>query len=148
MPEVDATRLGASGCPAAVTGRRTSATEPRLRASVIVGWMTSLPSTLDIAHSVHSGMLDAFGLHANLDHPDVASLAAPDAAVFCDKTARRDRLFTRAGMEAAALKIQKVYQSLGRPDKYRSKFYDAPHQFNVEMQDDAFEWLEAWLRRP
>jgi dienelactone hydrolase len=148
MPEVDATRLGSVGLSGGgLRATYLAATEPRLRASVIVGWMTSLPSTLDIAYSVHSGMLDAFGLHANLDHPDVASLAAPDAAVFVQNCAQ-DRLFTRSGMEAAALKIQKVYQSLGRPDKYRSKFYDAPHQFNVEMQEDAFEWLEAWLRRP
>ena len=148
MPEVDATRLGSVGLSGG--GHRATylaATEPRLRASVIVGWMTTLPSVLDIAHSVHSGMLDAFGLHANLDHPDVASLAAPDAAVFVQNCAQ-DRLFTRAGMEEAATKIQKVYQSLGRPDKYRSKFYDAPHQFNVEMQEDAFDWLETWLSRP
>jgi hypothetical protein len=49
-------------------------------------------------------------------------------------------------MEKAALKIQEVYQSLGQPEKFKMQFYDVPHQFNVEMQDDAFAWLERWLR--
>jgi hypothetical protein len=51
-------------------------------------------------------------------------------------------------MEESSAKIQRVYQALGQPEKYRSKFYDVPHQFNVEMQDEAFAWLEQWLGPP
>jgi dienelactone hydrolase len=148
MPEVDSQRLGCIGLSGG--GYRATyltGTEPRLRAAVIVGWMTSLPSTLDITYSTHAGLFDAFGLHASLDHPDIASLAAPDTAVFVQNCAR-DRLFTRAGMEESSAKIQRVYQALGQPEKYRSKFYDVPHQFNVEMQDEAFAWLEQWLGPP
>jgi hypothetical protein len=39
-------------------------------------------TTLDIDHSVHSGLFDAFGADANLDHPDIASVAAPECAIF------------------------------------------------------------------
>jgi hypothetical protein len=77
----------------------------------------------------------------------VASLAAPDGAVFVQNCAR-DRLFTRAGMEAAAEKIRAVYADLKRPERFQSKFYDVPHQFNAAMQDEAFDWLEKWLRGP
>ncbi|MGH7945609.1 MAG: dienelactone hydrolase family protein [Opitutaceae bacterium] len=146
MPEVDPGRIGCVGLSGG--GYRATyltGTEPRLRASVIVGWMTSLPSTLDITYTVHAGLFDAFGLHAYLDHPDVASLGAPDTAVFIQNCAQ-DRLFSHAGMDKAAMKIQDVYRSLGRPDKFRSKYYDVPHQFNIEMQDEAFKWLEQWLR--
>jgi len=58
----------------------------------------------------------------------------------------QDRLFTRAGMDAAAGKIGAVYAALGRADRYQYKYYDVPHQFNVAMQEDAFAWLEKWLR--
>jgi len=147
LREVDSRRLGCVG----LSGGGYRATyltglEPRLRASVIVGWMTSLPTTLDIPYSVHSGLFDAFGLHASLDHPDVAALGAPDCAVFVQNCAR-DRLFTRAGMEQAAEKIRSVYADLKHPERFRSRFYDVPHQFNVEMQEEAFQWLDTWLRK-
>ncbi len=148
LPEVDRNRLGCLGLSGG--GYRAtylSGMEPRLKASVITGWMTTLPTTLDITHSVHSALFDAFGLHANLDHPDIASLAAPDTATFVQNCAQ-DRLFTRAGMESAAEKIGAVYADLKQPQRYRSKFYDVPHQFNAEMQAEAFEWLEQWLARP
>ena len=145
LPEVDARRIGCVG----LSGGGYRATyltgmEPRIRASVIVGWMTSLPTTLDIPYSVHSALFDAFGAHANLDHPDIASLAAPDCAILVENCGR-DRLFTRAGMEAAAHKIEQVYADLHRPERFRVTFYDVPHQFNTAMQEDAFRWLEKWL---
>ena len=146
LPEVDAKRIGCAG----LSGGGYRATyltgiEPRLQASVIVGWMTTLPTTLDIPYSVHSGLFDAFGAHANLDHPDVASLAAPGCAVFVQNCAR-DRLFTKAGMEASTEKIRAVYADLKHPERFQGKFYDVPHQFNAQMQEDAFAWLEKWLK--
>ncbi|MCS6953237.1 MAG: hypothetical protein RMK57_07180 [Bryobacterales bacterium] len=147
LPEVDAARLGCLG----LSGGGYRATylagiEPRVKAAVIAGWMTSLPTTLDIPYSVHRNVFDAFGLHAWLDHPDVASLAAPDCALFIQNCSR-DPLFTRQGMERAVAKIQAVYADLQRPERFRAKFYDAPHEFNVQMQEEAFAWLEQWLRR-
>lgn len=148
LPEADPERIGCLG----LSGGGYRATyltgmEPRIKACVITGWMTTLPTTLDITHSVHRALFDAFGLHAKLDHPDIASLAAPATALFVQNCAQ-DRLFTRAGMEKAAEKIRAVYQDLKRPERYRSEFYDVPHQFNARMQEDAFAWLEKWLGRP
>ena len=48
-------------------------------------------------------------------------------------------------MEQAAEKLSAVYAALRRPERFSAKFYDVPHQFNVNMQEDAFEWLEKWL---
>jgi dienelactone hydrolase len=147
LNEVDPQRIGCLGLSGG--GYRSTyltGIEPRIRASVITGWMTSLPTTLDIPYSVHSALFDAFGVHAYLDHPDIASLAAPDTAVFVQNCAQ-DRLFTRAGMDAAAAKIGAVYADLKRPERYRAKYYDVPHQFNAEMQEEAFAWLEKWLAR-
>jgi dienelactone hydrolase len=145
LPEVDAQRIGCLG----LSGGGYRATyltglEPRIRASIITGWMTSLPTTLDIPYSVHSALFDAQGAHANLDHPDIASLAAPHCATFVQNCAQ-DRLFTRAGMETAAEKIRAVYADMKHPERFRAQFYDVPHQFNVRMQEDAFGWLEKWL---
>jgi dienelactone hydrolase len=147
LPEVDPKRIGCVGLSGG--GYRSTyltGLHPRIRASVIAGWMTSLPTTLDISYSVHAGLFDAFGVHANLDHPDIASLAAPDCAIFVQNCAR-DRLFTRAGMETAIQKIGSVYADQKKAERFKSQFYDVPHQFNVAMQDDAFAWLERWLTK-
>ena len=146
LPEVDAKRIGCLGLSGG--GYRSTyltGMEPRIRASVIVGWMTSLPTTLEITHAVHVGLFDAFGLHAHLDHPDVASLAAPACSIFVQDCGQ-DKLFTHGGMQAAADKIRSVYTDLKRPERFQSKFYDVPHQFNIKMQGEAFAWLERWLR--
>jgi hypothetical protein len=79
-----------------------------------------------------------------MDHPDIATLAAPKAAVFVQNCAR-DRLFTRVGMDAAVEKIRAVYADLKHPERFQAKYYDVPHQFNAEMQEEAFGWLEKWL---
>lgn len=145
MPEV---RSGSIGC-AGLSGGGFRSTylagmEPRIKAAVIVGWMTSLPTTTNIPYPVHRDMFDPFGVHSNLDHPDVATLAAPDCAIFVQNCGR-DRLFTRAGMDAAVEKIRDVYAKLKQPARFEGRYYDVPHQFNPQMQDEAFDWLERWL---
>jgi dienelactone hydrolase len=145
LPEVNKDRLGCLGL--SVGGYRStclSGLDSRVHAAVIVGWMTSLPSMLDIPDYSHRGLPDAFGLHAFLDHPDIASLAAPDCATFVQQCAR-DELFTRAVMEQASDKIRRVYEDLKHPQRFQSKFYDVPHSFGVPMQEEAFQWLERWL---
>ena len=145
LPEVDANRIGCLGLSGG--GYRSTyltGMDPRIRASIITGWMTSLPTTLDIPYVVHRSLFDAFGLHAYMDHPDIATLAAPNTALFVQNCAR-DRLFTREGMDRAVAKIRAVYTDLKRPERFQAKFYDVPHQFNVEMQTEAFDWLEKWL---
>ena len=145
LPEVDAARIGALG----LSGGGYRATylvgmEPRVRSAVITGWMTSLPTTLDISYSVHASLFDAFGAHAYLDHPDIATLGAPTASIFVQNCAQ-DRLFTREGMDAAVATIRSVYDDLKRSSHFQSKIYDVPHQFNVQMQEDAIAWLKKTL---
>jgi len=145
MPEVDPHRIGCVGL--SIGGMRSTylaGMDSRIKAAIITGWMTALPTTFDITHSVVAGLPDAPGLHARLDHPDVATLAAPECAIFVQNCGQ-DQLFTRAGMEEAAEKIRRVYQDLGHAERFQMKFYDVPHQFNVQMQEEAFEWLEKWV---
>jgi dienelactone hydrolase len=145
LPEVDARRLGCLGqSGGGFRATYLAGMEPRMRAAIPVCWMTSLPTTLDVTEGVHGGLFDAFGLHASLDHPDVATLGAPNCTLFVQNAAH-DALFTRAGMEQAATKISRVYESLGHAERFRVTFYDAPHEFNISMQNDAFNWLEKWL---
>ncbi len=145
LPQVRKDRIGCVGLSVgALRATYLARMDSRIRAALIVGWMTSLASILELPYPAHPNLPAAFGLHTSLDHPDVASLAAPACAMFVQQC-RRDRLFTRAGMEAAAEKIAAVYRNMGGLERYRWKFFDVPHQFNVEMQEEAFEWLRRWL---
>ena len=88
-------------------------------------------------YRIPANSFDAFGLHSMMDYSDVASLAAPDAAIFIQNCAQ-DRLFIREGMDRAVQKIERVYRELRRSSFFRFRYYDVPHQFNAEMQEDAF----------
>ena len=84
------------------------------------------------------------GLHRLMDLPDVAALRAgqPLMVLQC----RRDALFPPAGMEEAVQKLTAVYAKAGAPDRFLARFYDVPHRFDPPMQDDAFAWLDRWLK--
>jgi len=49
-------------------------------------------------------------------------------------------------MERADRILGEVYQKAGLADRYRAKFYEGPHKFDREMQADAFQWFDQWLK--
>jgi hypothetical protein len=73
----------------------------------------------------------------------VASLACPRALFVMQGS--QDRLFPLAGMERAIARIAAVYDKAGVADRFTGRIYDAPHRFDLEMQEEAFVWLDGWL---
>jgi hypothetical protein len=39
-----------------------------------------------------------------------------------------------------------VYAKAGAKELFAARFYDGPHRFDVTMQEDAFAWLDRWLK--
>jgi hypothetical protein len=83
------------------------------------------------------------GLYQELDLPDVAALACPRPLLVIQGS--QDRLFPLDGVHRALAKIGAVYERAGIPERYAGRIYDAPHQFNLAMQDEASAWLDRWL---
>ena len=140
-PDVDAKRLGCVGL--SVGGYRSfllAALDPRIKAAVDVGWMSSFASNVrrhvinTIGFSFH-----IVGLYRYLDLPDLAALIAPRSVLVMNGS--RDALFPLDGVEAAFEKIGQCFQKAGVPERQRCRLYDAPHEFNLKMQGDAWEWL-------
>ena len=48
-------------------------------------------------------------------------------------------------MQAAFDKLTACYRKAGVPEKLRLCLYDTPHEFNQEMQTEAWEWLAKWV---
>ena len=84
------------------------------------------------------------GLYRQLDYPDVAALAMPSALLVINGS--KDGLFHPDGVRAAFDKLTTCYKKAGAPEKLRLRLYDTPHDFNREMQAEAWEWLRKWLK--
>jgi len=144
-PEVDARRLACVGL--SVGGYRSfllAALDQRIKVAVNVGWMSSLGSHIR-RHIVNSIGLtfQIIGLYRYLDLPDLAALIAPRSVLVINGS--RDQLFPREGVDAAFKKIEQCFRKAGVPDRQRCRLYDAPHQFNVAMQAEAWAWIARWL---
>jgi dienelactone hydrolase len=144
-PEVDKERIGCVGL--SVGGLRSchlAALDDRIKAAVVVGWMCSFPRQLQkhIRNTIgHTKLVP--GLYRELDYPDVASLAMPAALLVINGS--KDGLFEPAGVQQSFQKLTACYRKAGVPDRFRARLYDTPHEFNSEMQQEAWAWLKRWI---
>ncbi len=144
-PEVDPKRIACVGL--SVGGLRSchlAALDDRIKAAVIVGWMASFPAQLKdhVRNSIGLTKLVP-GLYRYLDYPDVATLGMPAALLIINGS--KDRLFDLEGVRQSYDKIKACYKKAGIAEKVRTRFYDTPHEFNRDMQAEAWEWLRKWV---
>jgi dienelactone hydrolase len=144
-PEVDLDRLGSVGL--SVGGYRSfvlAALDQRIKAAIDVGWMSSLGTHIQ-RHVMNSIGLTfhIVGLYRYLDLPDFAALVAPRSLLVINGS--KDQLFPTEGVRLAFEKIERCFRKAGVPERQRCRLYDAPHEFNLQMQADAWEWLERSL---
>jgi dienelactone hydrolase len=150
LPEVDPARIGAMGL--SMGGHRTwmlAAATDRVKAGVAVGWMGDTATLMAPGNnqtkgqSAHSMLVP--GLRNYLDYPDVASIACPKPMLFYNGT--QDPLFPVPGVEGAFGILRGVWHSQGAESQLETRLWEVPHEFNVEMQEAAFAWLDKALGR-
>lgn len=144
-PEVDRERIGCVGL--SVGGLRSchlAALDDRIKAAVVVGWMASFPAQLQrhVRNTIgHTKLVP--GLYREMDYPDVATLAMPGALLVIN--GKKDGLFEPGGVAKAFEKLHRCYKKAGIPDRIKTSLYDAPHEFNEQMQEEAWVWLKRWV---
>jgi len=147
-PEVDSQRVAAMGL--SVGGFRTwqlAALSDRIAAGVSVCWMATRKGLMVPGNNQTTGQ-SAFtmthpGLAIELDYPDIAAIACPKPMMFL--CGRRDGLFPTRVVEDAFAKLRAIWDSQKASGHLVTRLYDAPHEFNPAMQDDAFGWLGQQL---
>lgn len=144
-PEVDARRIGCVGV--SFGGWRSlflGALDDRIRACCIAGFMSTVRPMMRAHMDTHSFVHFLPALHREMDLPDVAGLRAgrPLMVLQC----RNDALFPPEGMQASVDQLERIYAKAGGRDRFTARFYDGPHRFDTAMQDDAFDWLDRWLK--
>jgi len=151
LPEVDERRIAAVGF--SMGGYRAwqvAALSEHIAATVSACWMTGLKQMMVTGNNTLRGQSAFYmlhpGLYRYLDIPDVASIAAPKPMMLLD--GETDPLFTPDGVAAAYARMRAVWVSQRARNRLSTKVWPGlGHVFVREMQDEAFAWLDRWLKR-
>lgn len=150
LPEVDTKRVAALGFSmGAFRAWQVGALSDAVTAVIASNWMATteglmVPGSNQLRGSSAFQMMHP-GLLRYLDHPDVASLAAPKPTLFF--AGETDKLFPVAAVRAAYAKMGKVWQAYGAADRFEAIVRPGGHEFPKEAQDYAYDWLDRHFKR-
>ncbi len=149
-PEIDAERIGAIGL--SMGAHRTwmlSALFDDIKVGCAICWMATTPSLMVPDNNQTRGQsaysMLAPNLYIYLDIPDVASLACPKPMLFFNGT--QDVLFPIEGVKESYKIMKRVWSSQRKEENLCTKIWEVPHEFNCDMQEEAFAWLDKYLKR-
>jgi len=144
-PEVDPERIGCLGI--SMGGDRTdylAGLDERIKCAVSVGWMSTLQPMIRKHVETHSYIHFLPGLTHFLDLPDLIGCMVPKPLMV--QQCSQDGLYPLKGMQQAVTRIAAIYDKAGAGSMFKSGFYEHPHIFSREMQQDAFNWMDRWLQ--
>lgn len=149
LPEVDPQRIACMGLSMGAhrTWNLCAATDI-VKAGAAICWMGDTPTLMAEGNNQTVGQssfsMTFPGLRNRLDYPDVASIACPKPMLFYNGT--EDGLFPVPGVEACYAKMRKVWSSQNADDRLETRLWPVPHEFNAEMQEATFAWLDRWMK--
>jgi dienelactone hydrolase len=118
--------------------------DSRIKCAVPVGFMTTWKDFCVNKSYTHTWMIYVPILPNELDFPEILGLRVPLPTLVLND--RDDELFTVPEMKAADKILLEVYAKAGASDKYKCSFYPGPHKFDADMQTEAFNWFDRWLK--
>jgi len=149
-PEVDATRIGATGMSMGSTRAWwLAALDERIAATVAVACLTRYQNL--IAH----GQLRQHGIYyfvngllqRNFDTEGVLSLLAPRP--FLALTGELDAGSPADGIRILEQKVGDIYRALGAGDRFRSVLYpETGHTYTAAMRSEMLSWFGRWFGQP
>jgi dienelactone hydrolase len=146
-PEVDPSRIGCAGLSGG--GMRTvflGGMDDRIKVAIAVGFTTTWRDFLLDKSFTHTWMTFVPLLPKDLDFPEILALRAPAATMVLNS--RQDGLYTLPQMQRADAMIADTFRLSKASDRYKSIYYDGGHKFDRQMQADAFDWFDRFLKTP
>lgn len=143
--EVDPDRLGCGGLSGG--GLRTvylGGLDPRIKCAVCVGFMTTWNDFILHKSFTHTWMTYVPLLPKYLEFAEILGLRVPLPTLIQNNN--QDELFTLSEMKIADKVLSEVYKKANASENYKALFYDGRHKFDVEMQTDAFNWFDKYLK--
>ncbi len=144
-PDVDPDRIGCGGLSGG--GLRTvylGGADPRVKCAVCAGFMSTWDDFLLNKSYTHTWMTYTPLLPRYLDFPEILGMRVPLPALILNNS--DDELYTMQGMTRADEILEEVYNKAGAGDHYKSSFYPGPHKMDKQMQEEAFNWYDRWLK--
>ena len=143
--DVDPDRIGCGGLSGG--GLRTvylGGADPRVKCAVCAGFITTWDDFLLNKSYTHTWMTYAPLLPRYMDFPEILGLRVPLPTMVLDNS--EDELYTLPEMNKANLILKEVFAKAGASDHYKRGLYSGPHKFDAQMQKDAFDWFDLWLK--
>ncbi len=143
--DVDAERIGCGGLSGG--GMRTvfiGGLDSRIKCAVCVGLMTTWKDFLLNKSQTHTWMTFAPLLPNELDFPEILGLNVPSPTLVIN--AEQDGLFTLPEMKKADEILKAVYNKANAAQRYKGSFYPGGHKFGKDMQNEAYDWFDRWLK--
>ena len=143
--DVDTDNLGCAGLSGG--GLRTvflGGMDHRIKCAICVGLMSTWSDFILNKSYTHTWMTYASLLPKYLDFPEILGLRAPLPTMTLNND--QDGLFTLSEMKRADKILQEVFEIAGAQDHYKGGFYPGIHKFDAQMQRDAFNWFDKWLK--
>ena len=144
--DVDATRIGCGGLSGG--GMRTvfmGGLDKRIKCAVCVGFMTTWKDFVVNKSFTHTWMTYVPILPNELNFPEILGLRVPLPTLVLNDS--DDELYTLPEMNAADKILQEVYKKANAADRYKCSFYPGEHKFDSDMQTEAFNWFDKWLKK-
>lgn len=118
--------------------------DDRIKVAVAVGFMTTWRDFVLDKNFTHTWMTYVPLLPKDLDFPEILGLRAPAPTMVLNCI--EDPLYTVQEMRRADTILKEVFDRAGAPENYRCNFYPGGHKFDLEMQRDAFDWFDRFLK--
>ncbi len=143
--DVDSEHLGCGGLSGG--GLRTiflGGMDHRIKCAISAGALSTWSDFLLNKSYTHTWMTFVPLIPKYLDFPEILGLRAPLPTMTLSNN--QDGLFTLPEMKRAAKILQDVFSKAGAKDHYKGGFYEGGHNFDAQMQQDAFNWFDKWLK--
>jgi hypothetical protein len=79
-----------------------------------------------------------------MDYPEILALRTPLPSLVL--VTEKDPLYTLSEVQKACSLLEETYKKAGAEEQFRCAFYRGPHKFDLPMQDEAWEWLDRWMK--